>query len=137
MAFCFKCGGQLSAGAEFCTVCGTRKGSRIPSASAAYSKSQPINETAGTRTKAKRKPIVILLAIFPGIIGIWGIGHMYAGQVKRGIVFLVCGLLLGFVAGFISVFSGGIGSFLFTLVFAVFIFQIFDAYRTAKKLGIE
>ncbi|MDD5704146.1 MAG: zinc-ribbon domain-containing protein [Dehalococcoidales bacterium] len=125
MAYCSKCGAQLSEGSNFCKVCGTKQNLRSVS---------PSNNTAelkysGGIIQNKQKSTVMLLAILLGLIGFFGIGHIYAGKVGRGIVFLIAGWLCDIVA----VFTLGIG---LVLVIGIYIFQIIDANNTANKLGI-
>ena len=47
-----------------------------------------------TDTARKNPAITILLAALPGLIGILGMGHLYLGRVKRGVVYLVVGICL-------------------------------------------
>ena len=37
----------------------------------------------------KSKKIAILLAALPGIIGFLGIGHLYTGRIRRGLILLI------------------------------------------------
>lgn len=79
-----------------------------------------------------------LLALLPGIFGIMGIGHIYVGKFRRGMLILAVGLLLNFLtwASFtLSMRMFGFGfmaSFLFGIVLlVVWVGQVFDAYRLA------
>lgn len=38
--------------------------------------------------------IALLLALIPGIIGLWGLGHIYMGLTERGLSFLGAGIVL-------------------------------------------
>ncbi|HXV45413.1 MAG TPA: hypothetical protein VD736_01955 [Nitrososphaera sp.] len=95
-----------------------------------------------------RVTVVTLLAI------VYGVGHIYAGQVRRGIAVLIIGFGLSLISypGYTSIqhLSGtdlqalsinmivnlsliavGLGSFVF------WVWQIFDARKVAKQQAIE
>lgn len=96
-----------------------------------------------------------LIAFLGGIVSLPGIGHMYVGKVRRGIVILVGGFLLFVLSIFIlsSLFvptnlatqsEGGIyllthlsyGLIPAIMVYLIyFIWQILDANRLAKKFN--
>ncbi len=38
--------------------------------------------------------IGLILALFPGIIGLWGVGHIYMGFTERGLYLMATGILL-------------------------------------------
>ena len=84
----------------------------------------PINGSILIQLLAKRLWLTILLAVL-----VAGVGHMYLGFVKRGIVILVIGIVLWIVTTFFvpEPFSW--------LAFAYFIWQIWDAYKHYKKLN--
>jgi archaellin len=66
--------------------------------------------------KGEKSPgIAALLSIFPGL------GQVYNGDLKRGTIFLI-GTLLGFL-------------FLFIPGIIIWVYQIYDAYSTAKKMN--
>ncbi|MGE4275202.1 MAG: hypothetical protein AB7E27_03950 [Candidatus Methanomethylophilaceae archaeon] len=48
----------------------------------------------GAKSGSKNGNVAMLLAILPGIFGIWGLGHLYLGESQRGLKFLAVGLLL-------------------------------------------
>ncbi|HIJ00654.1 MAG TPA: zinc ribbon domain-containing protein [Candidatus Methanomethylophilaceae archaeon] len=49
----------------------------------------------GEKTKKEKDPrIALLLALLPGALGIWGLGHIYLGAGRRGLYFLGSGLIL-------------------------------------------
>ena len=41
--------------------------------------------------KPKNKTIAILLASLSGILGVLGVGHLYVGRIRRGIILLISG----------------------------------------------
>ena len=76
---------------------------------------------------AKSLGITILLAVL-----ITGVGHIYLGLVKRGIIILIGG------------FAVGIGSSLlvpipwsWVIAGAYWIWQLIDAYKQYKKINVE
>ncbi len=56
----------------------------IPRAPPAAKKDAPVRDPK----------IGMILALFPGIIGLWGVGHIYMGLTERGIYLMAIGLLL-------------------------------------------
>jgi hypothetical protein len=100
-----------------------------------------------------RKTIATILAVVPGFIGIFGIGHIYLGAVRRGIGILAIGigLVLIFYPGYVSLqyASASMDTFgtttivVISLVMAGFaavglwIWQILDARKIAKKQTVE
>ncbi|MDD3398873.1 MAG: zinc ribbon domain-containing protein [Candidatus Methanomethylophilaceae archaeon] len=50
------------------------------------------NERMSPGTKSGN--IAMLLALLPGLVGIWGLGHIYLGEMDRGLRFLVLGVLM-------------------------------------------
>ncbi|MCS3922410.1 TM2 domain-containing membrane protein YozV [Methanococcus voltae PS] len=66
--------------------------------------------------------------ILAGILSflIVGAGQMYNGQIKKGILLLIAGLISGFLLFFL------IG---FILLPIVYIYAIYDAYTTADKIN--
>jgi len=104
-------------------------------------------ETKNTGLKA-------ILALILGIFGLWGVGHIYVGRITRGIVLLLVGIILEWVIGalvFFGVLFGGLYGYLYggpvgqlsgliggaviwaIVIFAIFIWQIYDAHKLAKQ----
>ena len=118
------------------TICG-RCGSPLPSPSATCPKcgarpSQGFNNRRAARSR-KNPTLAAALAIVPGM------GHVYLGQNLKGLFFLLaCGgmefvgidLDLSIIGGLIGVplGVGGIG---------LYAFQIYDAWREAKRIEAE
>jgi TM2 domain-containing membrane protein YozV len=118
------------------TICG-RCGSPLPSPTATCPRcgataSQGSNSRRAARSR-KNPTLAAVLAIVPGM------GHVYLGQNLKGLFFLLaCGgmefigidLDLSIIGGLVGVplGAGGIG---------LYAFQIFDAYREAKKIEAE
>jgi len=103
-------------------------------------------------SNAKSEGTTLVLSIIVGLMGIMGIGHIYLGKTKRGIIILVIGIFswsLLFVPTFL-VLGSEIPMDEYTLekrltdmisiiaiaivgVIALFIWQIIDARRLCKK----
>jgi len=111
--------------------------------------------TASIR-RYKSEGITLVLSIVVGLLGIMGVGHIYLGRVRRGIIILIIGMIgmgalfvplvmlgmfsafeegsvddtamLGMVAGF------GVGVIIFFVgMFALFIWQILNAHKLCKQ----
>jgi TM2 domain-containing membrane protein YozV len=118
------------------TICG-RCGSSLPSPSATCPKcgaapSQGFNTRRAARSR-KNPALAAALAIVPGM------GHVYLGHNLKGLFFLLaCGgmefvgidLDLTVIGGLLGVplGAGGLG---------LYAYQIFDAYREAKRIEAE
>ena len=107
---------------------------------------------------SKSEGLALFLAILPGICGLFGIGHFYAGRVRRGLVLLIGGLVLsgigsacfiiGSMSGLVVTPSGvfimheappelficwGIGFFISLCGLALWIWQIIDAGAVCRQ----
>lgn len=97
----------------------------------------------GDRAKSgKSRTIAIGLAIIPGVFGIMGLGQIYLGSFRKGLVFLVLGLPLMLLSAFLVSSIGGIstgwaviaiGSLLLVGIpyVLLFIFQLLDAMASS------
>lgn len=103
-------------------------------------------------SKAKNEGITLVLSIVVGLMGIMGVGHIYLGRVRRGVIILIIGIaswsaffipfailgvmgeleeepsdpsiLIGIIGGLIGV---GIG------VFILFIWQVINSRKLCKE----
>lgn len=78
----------------------------------------------GYRQLAKSLALTILLAIL-----VAGVGHIYLGFIKRGIVILVIGILLWIVASLYTQYP-----YMWIITIAYLVWQVIDAYIHYKKL---
>lgn len=78
----------------------------------------------GYRQLAKSLALTIILAIL-----VAGVGHIYLGFIKRGIVILVIGILLWIVASLYTQYP-----YMWIITIAYLVWQIIDAYIHYKKL---
>jgi hypothetical protein len=153
----------LSAGPKFCSNCGekidySKELEKCPKcgtdfSSSKYQSSPPV---VGQQLPYKSPGTAALIAFIGGIFALPGIGHIYVGNVGRGIGILITGLILyaltvimitsiGFLASFeqpdlSNDASAGIGALAGMLIFSIayvilFIWQIFNARKLAKKFN--
>jgi len=97
----------------------------------------------------KNTGLAAVLALILGILGLWGVGHIYVGKIGRGLALLILGIILEWVFGFLIFFGAIFGGYYYgarglvavsltgvviwiILTLAIFIWQIYDAYRLAK-----
>ncbi|MEM1607076.1 MAG: zinc ribbon domain-containing protein [Candidatus Bathyarchaeia archaeon] len=141
MPFCRKCGREVPQDARFCPYCGADQTSYTP-----------LPPLAQVGLETKNTGLAAVLALVFGIFGLWGVGHIYVGKVGKGLAILVLGIVLQWILGFFvffgMIFGGAYGSRPFGLslllggltgliiwalvTIALFIWQIYDAYRLAK-----
>ena len=113
---CGRCGASLTNPAAACPRCGA-----APSPGSQYRRAAP----------ARKNPtLAAVLAIVPGM------GHVYLGHNLKGLFYLLaCGGMefIGFDLD-LSVIGGLLGVPLGAGGFGLYVFQIWDAYREAKKI---
>lgn len=92
----------------------------------------------------KNPGLAALLALLPGLIGLMGIGHIYVGRIRRGVLLLIggpflvitgVGFLLFSVFGFITPLIGLVGFVLLLGAIVLWFWQVFNAYSLAKKFN--
>ena len=88
-----------------------------------------INNPNLLRELAKTLWLTILLAFL-----LWGLGHMYLGFTKRGIIILVIGIFSLFSAIFFIPFP--YSWIIIYIIIGYWIWQIWDAYKHYKKLNV-
>jgi hypothetical protein len=105
-------------------------------------------------SRVGRTNIAMILAIAPGFIGIFGIGHVYLGATRRGIAILAIGIGLALItyAGYASyqyVAWTSLETITTTMITVIalimvglgaigfWIWQIFDARKIAKQQATE
>ena len=89
------------------------------------------------RARRKDPLIAVLLAIIPGLFGIWGLGHIYVGQTQRGVQLLITGivitvLLLATYYFWFLIFTLVCMVILALAWFLIFVWQSYEAYILAK-----
>ena len=105
--YCTNCASQIDQNAEICPDCGVRQ-----PGSATYQ--QPVHQQKNPELAA------VLSLIFVGL------GQVYNGEIVKGLILFV----VGAIAGVTILIGIGI-----ILVPIVWIYAIYDAYTTAKKIN--
>jgi len=107
--FCQNCGGEIDKAAEICPKCGVRV-------------APPWAKLASDLgAEKKNEGIAAVLSFF-----FVGLGQIYNGQIGKGILFIIFGVISLFTIIFL------IGLILYPILW---IFNIYDAYNTAKKIN--
>lgn len=119
-SFCGNCGASKDKENKFCPKCGfgTNSQQNIP-------RQNNPNRISQRPYEWKSEGTTLILTIVLGIFGFGGIGHIYLGNITRGIVILIVGIILLFVA----IFSMGIG-LIILIPFAIWV--VFDARNQCK-----
>jgi TM2 domain-containing membrane protein YozV/RNA polymerase subunit RPABC4/transcription elongation factor Spt4 len=113
--YCNTCGAQIALQAEFCPKCGSRI-----SPQQAIVQLQPPSQFPTQPVQRKNEGIAAVLSFL-----FTGLGQIYNGQIAKGILFVVVGIVF---AGLIFVLIG--------ILYPIFwIYNIYDAYSTAKKIN--
>jgi TM2 domain-containing membrane protein YozV len=92
----------------------------------------------------KNESTAILLAFFLGILGLFGIGHLYVGVIGRGLLLFFAGLILE-ILGWISlevvteeeVVLILLALLLWAGVLAFWVWQIFDARAVCRQHNLQ
>ena len=80
----------------------------------------------GGNNMAKNPILAAILSIIPGL------GQVYCGQLVRGIIiFIVVVFLAGIIAGFLSGLIGSLGWLFGLIPLALWLWNIYDAYKLA------
>lgn len=79
-------------------------------------------------SQGKSEGVTLVLAAVLGIFGIMGIGHIYLGIVRRGVVILIGGIVLGAIAGALYMFIVPVIPFI-----ALLVWSIYDAKKLYDK----
>lgn len=120
--YCSRCGEEIPEGAKFCSACGECVVSR--------------DELESER---KDPSTCALYSLF-----VFGGGQMHIGDMRRGIMFLACGVVLTILL-VLSILSASEQDFwelsmmvlLAALLFAAWIVNIFDAYNQARLYNVH
>jgi TM2 domain-containing membrane protein YozV/ribosomal protein L40E len=107
--YCSNCGAQIDKNAEICPKCGVRVAPPPMAAAPAY---RPERKSAGLAA--------VLSFLFVGL------GQIYNGQIGKGIMFIILGIVFVFMMLLL------IGFILYPLFW---IYNIYDAYSTAERIN--
>lgn len=136
MTSCQRCSTLVNDSALFCPNCGANLPGASPTGSAQYAAS-PLQRNVPAAGR-KSMSMVLLLAILPGIFGIWGLGHFYIGQNGRGTTYLIIGLVVNLVGFLITIATMLMGAFLwFVAVWVGCALLAINAYSMARRMGVQ
>ena len=108
--FCVNCGAEIDARAEICPKCGVRVAPPPP----------PSMPPQNVNVERKNEGMAAIVSfLFPGL------GQIYNGQIGKGIMFVI----LGVVCVALLLF------WLVSLYPILWVYNIYDAYNTAKKIN--
>ena len=114
-SFCSACGARQTSGARFCSSCGL---SLINQPVTTVDQSGPVDSSG---LVLNPNPLPPWGAVLCSLV-IAGFGQMLLGQVAKGVVLLLIGIVVGAL-------TAGVGAIIIWIVAAV------DAYQIAKKLN--
>ena len=83
MPFCSSCGFEIKDDTELCPKCGKQ---------VKFGKEDKSKEPLTGRIEYKSESITLIFSVIIGLFVIMGVGQMYVGKVKRGIVILILSL---------------------------------------------
>lgn len=109
--FCSNCGFEMGSNVKFCPNCGTSTDGR----------SQATNATNYVANQEKSPVLALVLSFF-----IVGLGQLYLGLTKKGIILFLAAI----VAGVLTLFIIG-----WLLWLIVWIYAMYDAYRSAERMN--
>jgi TM2 domain-containing membrane protein YozV/ribosomal protein L40E len=121
MKYCINCGAQIDARAEICPKCGVRV---APPPTAPSMPQQPYGYTQPQQVPYVEKKNEGLAAILSFLF--IGLGQIYNGQVGKGILMLVVGVVFAML---VFVLIG------IPLYLILWVYGIYDAYNTAKQIN--
>ncbi len=134
MVYCSNCGNELKEGDKFCSSCG-----ESPALGSTGS-----NKRSGPQivVNVQKNPgVAAVLGILLGLVGIFGIGQIYAGRFLRGLLFLFLGWVFIAILFFVGISAAVVTDsfFILSLAFLLpllfYIWQAYDAYKLSKKFN--
>jgi TM2 domain-containing membrane protein YozV len=133
MEFCPSCGRLVSPEASYCPAC-----SATLRRTSSYSSSRQPYYVETSSTPRKNPRIAAALALVAGFFGIWGLGHIYAGSIAKGIGLFVAGAIIGGLFWLSVILTliviGYVGMAIFGILFiGGWLWQAMDAYSAAQE----
>ncbi len=137
MHVCTECGRVCEEDMDFCPACGSKKGANIDPALIPPN-FKVVSNSRGTfimRQNVLRIRAALFLALLPGIVDVFGLGHLVMKRWFTGLAFLSFSALYYYerITGHF-----GMGEwYLFGFTMAVFVVQALDIFRIIRKeLGL-
>ena len=119
------CGKDNPEGSKFCAACGSPVNSASNTPPPNYNNPPPNHNPNQRPAQWKSEGTTLILTIILGIFGFGGIGHIYLGNITRGIVILIVGIILLGVA----IVTFGIG-LVILIPFAIWV--VYDARKQCR-----
>ncbi len=128
---CPDCGHKNVEGASFCSECGRRLSSERPQEGAAMA--DPFAQPYGpypVKTLTRKDYLAMFLAFVPGIVNIFGLGHLVMGKWSRAFMYLMISAVVLYLR-FTVVASSGTGVYMlyWFITFAVYFQQSMEVVR--------
>jgi len=127
--YCSRCGNQVSDGDQFCDKCGAKMGGGTEAGPAPSYVVSIRDKSAG---------VAVVLSFF-----FMGLGQIYVGKIKRGLLLLMADVGLGVVVSIVVIFwlteYDAAATLLAVLViisvlmFVLWVWNLFDAYKLANQ----
>ena len=108
--FCPECGHKNKEDVKFCEECGHR-----------FEETPEKAKVKKTGSKERSAGIAVILSFF-----VIGLGQIYNGEVGKGIIFFVTGVILNLLTLYIFFFG-------LPFLFVMWLINLYDAYSEAKK----
>jgi TM2 domain-containing membrane protein YozV len=126
--FCVKCGKENPDESKFCAGCGSAVNDTNDATTTQTNNNPSPNYNHNPNQRPaqwKSEGTTLILTIVLGLFGLGGIGHIYLGNITRGIVILIVGIILLVVAAV----TMGIG-LIILIPFAIWV--VFDSRKQCK-----
>jgi TM2 domain-containing membrane protein YozV len=120
MAFCENCGKPLGENTTYCESCGAKAGDADPAIATSTSGNQrtvPVQTDQETARVQKKNPLIALILS----LIITGVGQIYNGQVRKGVILLVVFFIVFII--------------FWPLALIVWLYGMYDAYTTAGTIN--
>lgn len=133
MHICTECGRVCEEDYDFCPTCGSTKGTNVDR-TLIPEEFKIVNSPQGKfliREDFRKLRLGLMLALFPGIFNIFGLGHLFTKQLLKGFFFLGMSVLYYYERIFHYLNLSDIALFVITIV--VFIVQCFDMMGYVRR----
>ena len=135
MHICTECGRVHEDDMDFCPHCGSTKGGNVDPA-LIPPQFRIVNGPQGAyvaKVNMKVIYIALALALIPGVLDIFGLGHFVLKRYVSGLAFLSCTAIV-----YYERFTGYFGvseTIMFVATLAVLVLQMWDIFRIIKREG--
>ena len=137
MHICTECGHVSEEDMDFCPRCGSKKGTNLDEGQIPpqFKVVQRPTGTVIVKLNVMKLRAALFLALLPGIVDVFGLGHLVMGKYLRGILFLSCSAFY-YYEKYIGYFGLSYWQ-LFGFSMAIFVIQTLDIFRIIRaEVGI-